>query len=185
MKLLPVLGLALVCATTAAAGDLARQDNWAALASDRAAEKVGDSLTVLIQETSQASDTSQKDAQGSGGLSGDYSAGKNGGSAQLGLSGNYATAGHNLRSGRMFAQISVIVDGVLPNGDLHVTGDQLININGRKTQIHLTGRVRRADISSSNTVFSTSLADATIIYGRPGLSGGKPGLLGRMFSWLK
>jgi len=188
-------GIVMVCLAVAAhcallaeasAGDLYKPGSWPALASDRAAEKVGDSLTVLIQEASQASDASQNAGQGGVGANGNYSAGAGNHDARLGLSGNYTAGGQNSLSGRMVAQISVVVDDVLPNGDLHVAGDQLININGRKTRIHLTGRVRRADISSANMVLSTSLADATIVYGGPGLDdGGKPGLLGRMFSWMK
>lgn len=171
-------------ATVAHAGDLYKPGHWPALASDRAAEAVGDSLTVLIQEESQASDTTQNSAQGSGGLSGNYAVGPDNGAGQVGLSGNYAAGGQSRRSGQLVAQISVVVDDVLPNGDFHVTGDQLININGKKTQIHLAGRVRRADITGANTVLSTLLADATIVYGRPGLSAakGQPGFFGRLFS---
>ncbi len=189
MKTRHVVGLLAVVvvslATTAGATDLYTQSNWSSLASDRAAEKVGDSLTVLIQEASQASDTTQKAAKGSAGLAGQGQLGVNGGNGQLNLSGNYAISGQNGRSGQMYAQISVVVDEVLPNGDLHVSGDQLININGKKTQIHLTGRVRRADISRSNSVLSSSLADAEIVYGRPGLNNRKPGLAGRVSSWFR
>ena len=170
-----------VLASAATADNLFVTDNFPALASDRAAQKVGDSLTVLIQEESQASDTTQNVGNSGAGLSGSYSTGSDNGAAQLGLSGNYTATGQHRRSGQMIAQISVVVDNVLPNGDLHVTGDQLININGQKTQIHLAGRVRRADISSANTVFSTSLADANIVYGGPGAND-KRGFFGRLFS---
>ena len=183
-----VAAMSFTLISAAGAEDLYRQGSWSNLAGDRAAEKVGDGVTVLIQEASQASDSTQTVRQGDGSLFGRYDAGTSSGN-QGGLSGDYklAAAGQHGRSGHMVAQISVVVDEVLTNGDLHVSGDQLININGEKTQIHLTGRVRRADISSTNTVFSTSLSDLTIVYGGPGLSGNneKPGVLKRMFSWLK
>lgn len=176
-------------ASAAMADNLYTPGSWSAMASDRLAEKVGDSLTVVIQEASQASDSTQIAHDGKGGLFGRYLSGSNKNNGQAGLSGDYnvETSGQHGRSGHMAAQISVVVDEVLPNGDLHVSGDQMININGEKTQIHLKGRVRRADISSSNTVFSTSLADATIVYGGPGLTGNKdkPGVFHRMFSWMK
>lgn len=182
--LLVVLALA---APPVAAGDLYKPGSWPALASDRVADHVGDSLTVLIQEASQASDSSQNASQGGFGVTGSYTANSDHGDGRLGLSGNANSGGQNVRAGHMVARISVVVDDVLPNGDLHVTGDQLININGRKTQIHLSGRVRRADISSANTVLSSALADATIVYGGPGLDGSneKRGFLSRMFSWLR
>lgn len=186
--------IAMVAATsfllisTAAAEDLYHQGSWSNLAGDRTAEKVGDGVTVLIQEASQASDSTQTVRQGDGSLFGRYDSGSSTGK-QAGLSGDYklAATGQHGRSGHMVAQISVVVDEVLTNGDLHVSGDQLININGEKTQIHLTGRVRRVDISSTNTVFSTSLSDLNIVYGGPGLSRGneKQGVFKRVFSWLK
>ena len=179
--------LSLGLATSALGGDLYTHNSWPSLAADRTAEKVGDSLTVLIQENSQASGTSQNVRESGAGISGQSQGLKH--SGQLGLSGdyNYSTNGQNGRTGQLVARISVVVDGVLPNGDLHVTGNQLININGEKTQIHLTGRVRRSDVGSNDTVVSTSLADATIIYGGPGLNGSdsKPGLFSRLFPWLK
>jgi flagellar L-ring protein precursor FlgH len=178
-----VFGLGL--ATSAPGQDLYGHGNWPALASDRTAEKIGDSLTVLIQEASQASGTSQNSRQSGAGATGQISGIKHGG--QAGLSGdyNYSTTGQSGRSGQLVATISVVVDAVLPNGDLHVTGNQLIDINGEKTQIHLAGRVRRADIGANDTVPSTALADATINYGGPGLNGDdhRRGFLQRLFAW--
>ena len=177
--------LSLTLATSAMGQDLYAHGNWPALASDRTAEKVGDSLTVLIQEVSQASGTSRNTRESGAGASGQLSGLKHGG--QLNLSGdyNYSTSGQNGRSGQLVATISVVVDNVLPNGDLHVMGDQLIDINGEKTRIHLAGRVRRADIGANDTVLSTALADATINYGGPDPNGGghKRGVLSRLFSW--
>ena len=167
---------ALSCAT-AGATDLYKPGNWPALASDRPAEKVGDSLTVLIQEQSQAYDTTQNVTQGGAGVTGQDTAGSYNKNGQLNVSGNYKVTGQHGRTGQLVAQISVVVDSVLPNGDLHVTGDQTISINGRKTEIHLNGRVRLADISPANTVMSSSLADATIVYGGHGP-------VQKVFSWL-
>ena len=186
---LPVLAatVGLALAGSAPAQDLYARGGWPALASDRIAEKVGDSLTVLIQEASQATGTSQNSRQSGAGASGQLSGIKH--SGQLGLSGdyNYSTSGQNDRSGQLVATISVVVDAILPNGDLHVTGSQLIDVNGEKTQIHLAGRVRRADIGFNDTVLSTALADATINYGGPGLNGDdrKRGFWQRLFSWGK
>ena len=186
---LALISLAFAMSTTASATDLYSGGNWPALTSDRAAQNVGDSLTVLIQEASQATDSTQNVAKGGAGVAGQGSAGSYKNNGQINLSGNYnySVSGQNGHSGQLVAQISVVVDSVLSNGDLHVAGDQLININGKKTQIHLTGRVRPADIGRANTVLSSYLADAEIVYGGPGLSRSdrKPGLFGRMFSWFR
>jgi len=79
-----------------------------------------------------------------------------------------------------------VVD-VAPNGDLVVAGQQLIEVNEEKQEIKLEGRVRAVDVSESNTVLSTRLADAKIWYVGDGLLGEKqrPGILTRILSWLR
>jgi flagellar L-ring protein precursor FlgH len=178
-----VAALALAAPSLVLAEDLyAHSGSWPALASDRAAERVGDSLTVLVQEVSQASGFSHNTRESGAGVSGHIAGLKHSGQVDAGGDYNYSTSGQNGRSGQLIARISVVVDAVLANGDLHVTGDQLLDVNGEKTRIHLTGRVRRADISNTNTVYSSALADASIVYGGKALAGEKkPGL----FSWWR
>ncbi len=86
----------------------------------------------------------------------------------------------------MVAQISVVVDKVMPNGDLHVEGAQALKINGEKTNIHVSGTVRLADITSGNAVLSSSLADAIIDYDGAGFvsASSEPGLITRALNWL-
>lgn len=175
ISLLGLIAAAIVAGapvSAAFADDLYKPGNWPSLVSDRTAQGIGDSLTVLILESSQASDSSKKSSEGRLGLLGRLLTGGNNGGDQVAATGSYdhGTAGQTGHSGHMVARISVVVDEVLPNGDLHVAGEQLININGKKVRIFLTGRVRRADIASSNMVLSTSLAEATIVYGKPDLT---------------
>lgn len=169
------------------AEDLYKRGNWAALASDRMAERVGDSLTVVIYETSQASNTAQSNVRKSRGLSGLIAGGNSfSQSGQANLSGQSDGSRQTNRAGTMIAQISVLVDAVLPNGDLHVSGQQVININGEHTNIKLKGRVRRADIEAGNTVLSTRLADAAIDYDGTGFvnRSTKSGIATRILNWL-
>ena len=72
------------------------------------------------------------------------------------------------------------------DGDLHVSGQQVINVAGDHTKISLKGRVRPEDIVSGNQVLSTRLADATINYDGTGLvsRGAKPGPINRVLNWL-
>jgi flagellar L-ring protein precursor FlgH len=86
----------------------------------------------------------------------------------------------------MVGEISVTVDALLPNGDLHVSGAQILNINGERTRIAVKGEARLADISSSNTILSTSLAGATIDYEGAGLvtESSKAGWLTRALNFL-
>lgn len=165
----------------------AAQSAWAALASDRSATSVGDSLTVIILETSSAAASAQSGSRKDTRVSGSISAGgqveQAGG---LGLRGGFDGQGQLTRSGRLIGQIGVIVEEVLPNGDLRVSGAQTLTLDGERTAIRLTARVRLADIAGDNTVVSSRLADAAIVYDGDGAlsRSGEPGLVNRVLSYL-
>lgn len=186
-----VLGLGLVSAGSvvapAVAADLYGPNSWSAMASDRRAQQIGDSLTVVVYENSLAQNSSQAGSQKNTQLSGHASSGNAPQApAQLGVNGQFDSQAQTGRSGKLVAQITVIVDGVLPNGDLHVAGQQVINVAGDHTKISVKGRVRPEDISTGNTVLSTRLAEAMIDYDGTGFvsRGAKPGPINRLFDLL-
>jgi flagellar L-ring protein precursor FlgH len=102
------------------------------------------------------------------------------------ISDDFTGKGSINRSGRLLAQLSVTVKALAPNGDLIVAGQQLIEVNNEKQNIVLEGRVRPGDVSESNTVLSSRIADAKITYVGDGILGEKqrPGILTRLLSWL-
>jgi flagellar L-ring protein precursor FlgH len=186
MKIAAFALFGLTLAWPAQAADLFKNDNWAAMASDRSAHKVGDILTVVVYESSTATDSANSSSDKSSQFGGQIAAdSKFNHSGNLSLQSQSNDSGTTGRSGGMVAQISVTVDGVLPNGDLHVSGSQELNINGDKTNIRIKGRVRSADISN-NAILSNRLADATIDYDGEGFvsSSARPGLLTRLINWL-
>jgi flagellar L-ring protein precursor FlgH len=169
------------------AADLYGHDIWPSLATDRTAHRVGDALTVVVYENASAINSANNESSRSTALGGRLNAGNNfNESAALALNGSSDDTASTGRSGGMVAQLSVVVDQILPNGDLHVSGSQLLNINGEKTQIRVAGRVRPSDISSGNFVLSTRLADAAIDYDGQGFvsRSAAPGILTRIFNWL-
>ena len=72
------------------------------------------------------------------------------------------------------------------NGDLLVSGEQLLRVNDERQEIVLSGRVRQSDIGENNTIVSSRLADARISYVGDGALGEKqkPGIISRVLSWL-
>jgi flagellar L-ring protein precursor FlgH len=168
------------------AADLYTPGAWPALASDRAPERVGDSLTVVIYENSTAINSSQNGSRRTNRITAQARAGSSDEGLTADLGGTFDAAAQTGRTGKLIAQISVTVQEVLPNGDLRVAGEQLLNINGEHTRIKLRGRVRRADVTGENTVLSTRLADAAIDYDGSGFvsrSSG-PGVVKTIFNWL-
>ena len=57
---------------------------------------------------------------------------------------------------------------VLPNGYLMVQGEKRMTLNQGSEHVRFSGIVRPADIRSDNTVDSTNVANAQIIYGGRG-----------------
>lgn len=179
--------LALCVSVTTAADDLYRPEAYHGLISDRRASQVGDVLTILVYENSTASSTADTSTNTTAGVQGTVTTMADTRHApQLQVGDNYGGRGQIQREGRLLAQLSTTVVKVWPNGDLGVSGEQTINVNGERTHIRLGGRVRATDISSSNTVQSNRLADATIDYVGDGFitDRTKPGLIPRILGWL-
>lgn len=188
MKKLIILSLVLAFfGSPASAESLFRSDNWASLAADRRPERVGDTVTIIVAENQQASNTVRKGSRKRSAIDGQIFAGDSfDKSAGGSLGGSYDGEGTNARQDRVVAQLSATVTHVEPNGDLRVAGWQRLNINGEATNIRVSGRIRREDVSGENTVLSSRLADATIEYDGRGFAtrSAKPGIVTRIFNWL-
>lgn len=165
-RFLPLLiGLALpvLCAR---AESLYRADSFRPLTADNKSYRVGDALTVHVFENSSASASAGTGTR----RANDIGSSLNHGSAkvvgQFGIaaSGEFDGGGRTQRANKLLATLTVTVREVLPNGDLRIAGEQMLTINEEQQKVDLQGRVRPQDISDSNVVLSTRLADARITY---------------------
>lgn len=88
------------------------------------------------------------------------------------------------QSNSLIGNITVSVADRLPNGNLLVRGEKLININQGEEYIRLQGIVRPVDIGPDNTVASTKVADAKISYSARGAlaDSNRQGWLSRFFN---
>ncbi|NOT11315.1 MAG: flagellar basal body L-ring protein FlgH [Methylococcaceae bacterium] len=68
------------------------------------------------------------------------------------------------QSNSLSGNISVTVVELLPNGNLRVRGEKRVTLNQGDEYVRLSGIVRPVDIDPSNTVTSDKVADATIMY---------------------
>ena len=72
--------------------------------------------------------------------------------------------GENIQNNEFSGSISVTVTDVLSNGYLKVRGEKRIGMTGGNEYIRVSGTVRPEDIDVDNTVESTRIADATLVY---------------------
>lgn len=188
LAVLLALGVGLALPAAANGGSLWRDGD--SLFSDRKARRVGDLVTIIIVERAQATQTASTQTGREGALQvGPISLADLlpvippiGGSA----SDKSNSSGSTTRGGSVNARMTAKVVEVLPNGNLVIEGRQTIVINGEEQVIVVSGIVRPQDIEPDNTVLSTYIADATIVYNGTGPIGDarEPGLLTRLLNWL-
>ncbi|WP_266157656.1 flagellar basal body L-ring protein FlgH [Dyella silvatica] len=156
------------------------------LAEDRRAHRVGDTLTVLVVETSRASATantaSGNDVQLNAGL---RTTNRDHGGV-LSLGGSDTGTGQTNRSGAVQTQLAVRVVGIDDSGTLRIRGEQSVVVNGETQHIALNGAVRPEDISSANTILSNRISEANIEFtGRGDVSEPqKRSIIYRITKWL-
>ena len=96
--------------------------------------------------------------------------------------------GDSTQSNRLQGDITVTVAQRLPNGNLMVRGQKWITINQGREYVRIQGIVRPIDIDPDNSISSLKVADAQIAYGGKGAlnDANTPGLLARFFNapWL-
>ncbi|NLJ63401.1 MAG: flagellar basal body L-ring protein, partial [Alcaligenaceae bacterium] len=139
---------------------------------DRRPRNIGDIVTIIIQEKTNAAKSVSTNTDRSGeagmdiGLSPRILPGALGEQQNFGASGSNAAKGSgSSRADNMFSgTLTTTVVGVLPNGNLQVAGEKQIAINRGSEYIRFSGVVDPRSITGSGTVSSTMVADARIEY---------------------
>lgn len=187
-RIASALAVAAVCglAGTAQAQSLYDEATYSPLAGDRRSFKVGDLITVLVAEQSSAVSSADTDADRRASVQAQATLPHKNSQAGVGVSSEFDGGGRTQRSGRVLAQLTVRVKSIEPGGELVVEGDQQLTINDEVQTITLQGRLRAIDVAENNTVLSSRLADARIVYNGDGVlaSRQKPGLWQNLLNLL-
>lgn len=156
------------------------------LFSDHKAMHVNDIVTVVISETAQSSSTgskqlSESDSLGLGG--GTFVAGANGSNMNgtvsslvnklngigdvgfnAGSTSSFAGQGSATKDASFTTTVSARIVKVLRNGNYFISGRREILVDEQKQIIQISGVIRPYDIDQTNTINSTQMSDAKILY---------------------
>ncbi len=158
----------------------------------RRAGTIGDILTVLITESTTASNSSNVSTSKSAGATIGSQNGTGGlkfipgfgltSSANTDFTGDGTTA----RSQQLQARVSVTVVGLKANGDLIVEGSRTIEINGEREVVYLSGAVNPKIIPATNTIESYRISDLQVSYKGKGVlqDASRPGFFVRFMHWI-
>ena len=146
------------------------------LYTDTRAHKVGDLISVILDEQTAASKDAgtaldKDNAIDIGGVQlGGHAISAFGYKPTLSIDNATSFTGQSNASQSNFlrGQISVSVIRVLANGNLMVRGEKWLMLNNGNEYVRVTGIVRSEDVSSDNTVSSQRIANARIQYGGTG-----------------
>ncbi|MBX2975324.1 MAG: flagellar basal body L-ring protein FlgH [Ignavibacteriaceae bacterium] len=168
-----------------------RVNSGRSLFSDQKAAFIGDAITILVVESSLASNNAETSTERSSDIGFNMAGGigKNQlPNADFGLgSGNrFNGSGSTKTSGVIKTKISATIDSVLANGNLFIKGSKKIVINGEEQLIKIRGIVRTSDIMADNSVLSYNISESEILFEGKGMieKSQSPGWLTKLFHWL-
>lgn len=150
-------------------------ENATSMYADKRAGRVGDIITIIVQESASTSkDSSTKTSKKSSAdvgisqfLYGPQASGfltKKGQYPSLKYSSDtsFDGGGQINNSEKITARVAVRVVDVLPNRNLVVEGRRQTSFSGEVQDVVLRGVIRSEDIMANNTVYSYNVADVTI-----------------------
>ncbi len=165
------------------------------LGRDLRASQVDDVVTILVSESVNAVATGASSSERASSANASVSslAGKKSAAGALanlaGLSGDQKLngTGTTSRTATLNATLTARVVKVLPGGLLLIEGDKSLQVNSEQQVISVRGIVRTADISTSNSVPSTQIADLELRLNGKGVVGDairRPNVLYRLLLGL-
>jgi len=139
--------------------------------SDRLPLGVGDLVTVIVDEQTNATERVSSIATGNRSSRADLNAGI-GEDARVGPNKSFGSGinsasrdvGDAGRQAGFTAVITVRVTELSPNGIAKIAGTKKVTIDGRAQDVTLTGTIRTADVDAHNQVRSNRIADAVLTY---------------------
>jgi flagellar L-ring protein FlgH len=144
-----------------------------ALFADRRARQPGDLLTIVLAERTLAQSRSSTSTNKSSEVGVNMPSlagapltlnGRDLGNTSLGADRKFSGSGNSDQSNRLEGNLTVTVVDRMPNGNLLVRGEKLLRLNRADEVVQVQGIVRPTDIGQDNSVPSSRVGDARIVY---------------------
>jgi len=167
---------------------------------DRKAGAVGDIVTIAVNETVSADNTSRTKSDRSAAANSaitqflfptsSSAMGTHNGAlpgTSFNSSNNFTGGGEVSSNQTLTASTAVLVTDVLPNGNLVIQGVRVVAFSGERQYVVLHGVIRPDDISPTNTIASSSIADARVEFISEGAltDAQKKGWFTKLYDFLK
>ena len=176
----------------AVSGTIYQSARGLSLFEDIKARQVGDTVTIRLAESTQASKSASTDAKKDSTINTgtpkvlDGLLTENGAQSLLTewtTEQQFGGKGSSSQSNSLNGNITVTVAEVYPNGNLLVRGEKWLTLNQGEEYVQIAGIVRPSDIGPDNSVASFKVADARITYSGSGAvaDSSRPGFLTRFF----
>lgn len=164
-------------------------NGYAGLHEGNRARAVGDVVTVLLVETVQSNKRATAATNRSGSISlTPPTAGPldflNPNALNASGSGSFNGSGNAGQSSSLNTALAVTIAEVRSNGTALVVGEKQMSLSQGREWVQFAGIVRLADVDENNSVLSSQVADARIIYAGDGAiqQASRPGWLSRFFN---
>lgn len=153
---------------------------------DVRARNVGDVITVVLTERTDASKSASTatDRANNFELSPGPLLGTDVSSNTLESTQDFSGNGSSTQNNSLSGSLTVTVVGVLDNGLMAIQGEKWLTLNQGREYLRIAGHIRSADVRSDNSVLSTQIANAQITYSGTGAlhDANRQGWLSRLFA---
>jgi flagellar L-ring protein precursor FlgH len=157
--------------------------------SDRRDFRVGDIVTILVDEYTLTSLDKEVNAQDDRSRSLGFGVNTPTSNKSFGITSNNNSQSRNrgtdARTNQLTTEMSARVVAIAPNGIMQLQGSKIVNVEKSKVNLMLTGWARAQDVSPDNIIQSFRLADAALDYQAEGpLGKTKSSIIGRLLGAL-
>lgn len=168
-----------------AAGPIGLPTSRASWISDRIPLRVGDIVTVVVDDLTSANEKVTTNAVADRRTAAGFKFGSDPTSSPSKFNTQHDSRSREIgeagRHGALTAVLSVRVIAMATNGIAEIEGTKKVTVDGRDQEVTIKGFVRSQDVSSSNIIFSDRIAGVEITYKGKKISP-KSGILGKIIS---